>query len=95
MALRFAVGTRDLLVTLAPRPRRAIRDALRLLAADPRHPKLDLKQLRKEGSVRFYRARVGDYRIVFSPLPKHTSVWRIQHRSEGYGWLERLDPPAA
>ena len=92
MALRFAPGSTDYVRTLAPAPRRAIRQALRLVAADPRDPKLDLRQLRKSGAVRFYRARVLDYRIVFSPRPQHTYVWRIQHRSEGYAWLERLDP---
>jgi mRNA-degrading endonuclease RelE of RelBE toxin-antitoxin system len=64
------------------------------MGEDPRHADLDLKQLRKKGVLRFYRARVGDYRIVFSPRPTHLFVWRIQHRSEGYDWLERFDPPA-
>ena len=93
MALRFAAGTADYLRTLAPGPRRAIGQALRLIEEDPRHAKLDVRQLRKSGPVRFYRARVLDgYRIVYSPRPQHTYVWRILHRSEGYAWLERLDP---
>ncbi|MEA3203259.1 MAG: mRNA interferase RelE/StbE [Thermoplasmata archaeon] len=93
MALRYAAGTRDYLATLAPHPRRDIREALRLLAEDPRHPRLDVKQLRVRGQIRFYRFRVRDYRVIYSPRPDHTYVWRIQHRSEGYGWLDRLDPP--
>ncbi|MFA5944705.1 MAG: type II toxin-antitoxin system RelE/ParE family toxin [Candidatus Thermoplasmatota archaeon] len=93
MALSFAAGTRDYLATLAPKPRRAIREALRLIAIDPRHPDLDVRLLRKDGPVRFYRARVlGQYRIIYSPRADHTYVWRVQHRSEGYGWLDRLDP---
>jgi len=94
MALRFRAGSRDYLRTLAPGPRQAIRQALRWLEEDARHPRLDLKRLRTSGAM-FFRARVGDYRIVFSPRPEHTYVWRIQHRSEGYDWLDRLDPWAA
>ncbi len=93
MELRYARGTRDYLATLAPAPRKDIRAALRLMAEDPRHSRLDLKQLRKEGSHRFYRVRVRDYRIIFTPRPGHLYIWRIQHRSEGYAWLERFDPP--
>lgn len=92
MQLRFAAGSREYLATVAPAPRRDLRKALRLIQEDPRHADLDLKQLRKKGATRFYRARVRDYRIVFTPRPDHTFIWRIQHRSEGYGWLERLDP---
>ena len=92
MALRFGPGTAAFLATVAPKPRRELRDALRLLAMDPRHDDLDVKQLRKDGEVRFYRLRVGRYRIVYSPRSKQTYVWRIQHRSEGYDWLDHIDP---
>jgi mRNA-degrading endonuclease RelE of RelBE toxin-antitoxin system len=92
MALRSSAGTRDYIRTLAPRPRKEIRAALRLIAEDPRHPKLDLKLLRVKGARRVFRIRVGDYRIVFTPRPGHTFVLRIIHRSEGYDWLERLFP---
>lgn len=92
MALRFREGSRDYMRTLAPGPRQAVREALRLLERDARHSDLRLKRLRTEGDT-FFRVRVGDYRIVYSPRPDHTYVWRIQHRSEGYGWLERMDPP--
>lgn len=93
MALRFAAGTRAYLATVAPAPRRRIRDALRLLERDPRHSDLDVKQLQATGPTAFYRALVGDYRIVYTPQPKQTYVWRIMHRSEGYAWMERLDSP--
>lgn len=92
MELRYGRGTKAFLRTLAPKPRQAVREALRLLGEDPRHPGLDLKQLRVESTERLYRARVGTYRIVYSPRPDHTYVWRIQHRSEGYEWLDRFDP---
>lgn len=92
MEIRYGTGTRAYLGTVAPGPRKALRNALRLLEEDPRHPGLDVKQLRVESTERLYRVRVGGYRIVFSPRPGHTYVWRIQHRSEGYDWLDRFDP---
>lgn len=90
--LRFAQGSRDYLRTLAPGPRQALCQALRLLEEDARHPRLAVKQLRNEAGQRLFRVRVGDYRIIYSPRPGHTFAWRIQHRSEGYDWLDRLDP---
>ena len=92
MALRYAPGSRDYLRTLAPRPRRDLRAALRLIDEDPRHPKLELRLLRVKGSRRVFRTRVGDYRIVFVPGAGQTFILRILHRSEGYAWLERLFP---
>lgn len=92
MGLGFAVGTRDYLSTLAPKPKARIRVALRLIDEDPRHEKLVLKQLRILRKRPFYRCRVGDYRIVYEIRPGTTFIWRIFHRSEGYNWLERLDP---
>jgi mRNA-degrading endonuclease RelE of RelBE toxin-antitoxin system len=93
MALRYAAGSRQYLASLAPRPRREMRAALRLIDEDPRHPKLDLKILRSTRQHRFYRARVGDYRIIYTIHPGRTWVWRMMHRSEGYDWLDRMDPP--
>ena len=93
MGLRFAEGTRAYLRTLAPGPKKAIRHALQRIAEDPRHHELDLKQLQKVGDHRYYRARVQNhYRIIYSPAADHTYIWRIMHRSEGYDWLDRLDP---
>lgn len=91
-ALRYAPAVQDYIRTLAPDPKRALRGATDLLRIDARHSGLAIKQLRTRGKERFFRVRVGDYRIVYTPRPDHTYVWRIQHRSEGYGWLERLDP---
>lgn len=92
MGLRLAQETEDFLRVLAPGPKRSLRAALDLLARDPLHKDLDWKALRKKGSTRFYRVRVGDYRIVYTPRPGTTYVWRVQHRRDGYAWLERFDP---
>lgn len=92
MSLRLARGTNEYLGTVAPAPRRSLREALRKLEADPRHPGLDIKRLRSEGVAGYYRARVGDYRVIYSIRGRDTFVWKIMHRSEGYDWLDRLDP---
>lgn len=92
MGLRFAPEVQDFVRTLAPGPKNAIRQATEKVRKDPRHDGLDVKVLVKEGPIRFFRARVGAYRIIYSVLSDHTYIWRIQHRSEGYAWLERLDP---
>jgi mRNA-degrading endonuclease RelE of RelBE toxin-antitoxin system len=92
MGLRFAPAVQEFVRTLAPEPKRDIRKAIRLLARDPRHPDLDVKVLRADGALRFFRARVRQYRIVYSVKANDVYVWRIVHRSEGYAWLERLDP---
>jgi mRNA-degrading endonuclease RelE of RelBE toxin-antitoxin system len=90
MALTYAPGCLGYLRTVGPKPRKALRIALRLLDEDPRHPKLRFKLLRVKAGYRLYRARIGDYRIVYSPQPDRTFVFRIQHRDEGYEWLEHL-----
>lgn len=92
MGLKFAPEVRSYVRTLAPEPKKRIRAALRAIREDPRAEELDVKLLRTDGDFRVYRARVGTYRIVYSPQGEHTYVWRIMHRSEDYGWLERLDP---
>jgi mRNA-degrading endonuclease RelE of RelBE toxin-antitoxin system len=92
MGLRYAPDVQDFVRTLSPRAKKAIREATDLLAKDPYHPNLDIKVLRKQGADRFIRARVAkDYRIVYTPRPGYTYIWRIMHRSEGYDWLEKLD----
>lgn len=92
MGLRLAPEAADFVRTLAPGPKQRIREALDAVAMDPRAPGLDVKVLRKDGPQHFFRVRVGHYRIVYSPRGAHTYVWRITHRSEGYDWLDRLDP---
>lgn len=91
MGLKFAPDVQDFVRTLAPAVKKEIRAALAAIARDPRPSDLDVKVLRKDGAHRYFRLRVGDYRIVYSPRGTTTYVWRILHRSEGYGWLERLD----
>lgn len=92
MGLRFAPGVQDFVRTLAPEPKKRIRAALQAVSKDPRAAGLDIRVLRTDGPSRYFRLRVGDYRVIFSPRGRHTHVWRIVHRSEGYEWLDRLDP---
>jgi mRNA-degrading endonuclease RelE of RelBE toxin-antitoxin system len=87
--LRFHPGVQDAIRTLAPATKKAVREALRLLEVDPRHPSLDWKVLRTKGADVFLRVRVGDYRIICLLRPDAVYVDRVMHRSEGYGWLER------
>lgn len=93
MGLRYARGTREYIATLAPGPKQAVKACLRALEGDPRPSTYDVRLLAKGGPHRFYRVRLGDYRIVYSPGPSATFVWRIFHRSEGYDWLDTFDPP--
>jgi len=93
MALRFDASVQEFVRTLAPAPRQAIREALRMIEEDPYHDRLDWKLLRVDGETRFLRARVlRHYRIIYTPAAKATYIHRVQHRKEGYGWLERMDP---
>lgn len=92
MGLRFAPDVQDFLRTLAPAPKKEIRAALVELRDDPRPPGRDVKVLRKDGADRYFRLRLGEYRIIYTPRGEHTYVWRIMHRSEGCDWLDRLDP---
>ena len=90
MGLEYQPGSRDFLRTLAPAPRKALRQALQLLAKDPYHEGLDWKVLRTRGADRLLRYRVlKRYRIVVLLRGDRRIVWRIFHRDEGYGWLER------
>jgi mRNA-degrading endonuclease RelE of RelBE toxin-antitoxin system len=92
VGLKFAPGVQEFVSTLAPEPKKRIRAALEAIRQDPRASGLDIKVLRKDGAQRYFRVRVGEYRIVYAPRGAHTYVWRIMHRSEGYEWFERLDP---
>ncbi len=74
---------------LPPAPKQAIRRALDQLALDRFSPGLDVRLLRGPGDPKF-RIRVGDHRIAFVVLERETRVLHVFHRSEGYGWLERL-----
>lgn len=92
MGLKFDPEVQDFVRSLAPTPKKRIQEALAAIRDDPRPDGLDVKVLKKHGPERFFRARVGVYRIIYSRRQKVTYVWRIMHRSEGYGWFERLDP---
>lgn len=92
MGLRFAPGVQDFVRTLAPEPKKRLREALEAIRDDPRPAGFDVRVLRKDGAQHYFRVRVGEYRIVYSPRGRRTYVWRILHRSEGYEWFDRLDP---
>lgn len=84
----------DTLRTLAPNPKKRIRDALRTLAEDPRgiSTDLDVEELTTEASgPPAFRLRVGDWRVAFLVRDDAILVIRIFHRSDGYGWMERMD----
>ena len=74
---------------LPPGAKRAVRHALDQLAQDRFSKGLDVRLLRSDGDPKF-RIRVGDDRIAFVVLERETRVLHVFHRSEGYGWLERL-----
>ena len=40
--------------------------------------------------VAYFRVRVGTYRFVSTRQGQAQRVVKVFHRSEGYGWLERL-----
>lgn len=72
--------------------------ALRSLAQDPtgRGAGLDVKSLDVSDKLpRLYRLRVGPGRAVPAVRERDIIVARIFHRSEGYGWLERMDTTGA
>jgi mRNA-degrading endonuclease RelE of RelBE toxin-antitoxin system len=89
MGLTYTPEAAAVLRALPPTPKRRIRDALTLLAKDPRHPSLDIRNLDVEGAPPVLRLRVGEYRVVYVVLGRATRVVRIFHRRDGYGWLER------
>ena len=83
------------LAAMPPGPKRRIKEALRQLASDPTGiaHELDVKELRPTEAVpRAFRARIGEWRIVFVVTPREIAVLRIFSRSEGYGWMEGRSP---
>ena len=76
--------------SLSPVPKRLVRRALRGMEGDPYGP----DTIRLERPEILYRVRVGDYRILFEPVPgvREITVFRIGHRERVYEGLER--PPA-
>lgn len=71
-----------------------MRKALRLLADDAlgRSTGLNIKVLHAPAGGPVYRLRVGEWRAGFLIRGGRIDVVRILHRSEGYGWLDRLHP---
>lgn len=89
--MRFLVGMEEeakaQLRGMAPMPKRVLRRALREMEDDPYA--LDFRQLERPEVL--FRIRVGDYRIVFRPVPgrREVSITRIGHRDWVYEGLER------
>ncbi len=52
----------------------------------------DVRRLTATAGTNVYRLRVGDWRAAFLLRARAVEVIRVFHRSEGYGWLERLYP---
>lgn len=79
------------LQALPPGPRGAIREAMAELQRHEgdRPPGLNVKRL--QGGIKpYFRVKVGVYRIVFTRQGQAHRILKVFHRSEGYGWLERL-----
>ena len=80
------------LASVPPPAKRRIRECLRQLAEDPTgiaHG-IDVKELRPTDAFpRAFRARVGEWRIVYVVTERDIGVMRIFPRSEGYRWMER------
>ena len=84
------------LAHMPPHEKRRMKKALRALGDDAtgRSSRLDVKLLDLSDKLpRLYRLRVGMWRAIFAIRDRDIIVTRIFHRSEGYGWLERLDSP--
>lgn len=88
--LVYEQGVLEELQSFPPGPRAALREALNLLRKHDgdRPPGLDVKRL--QGATPHFRVKVGAYRIVYARHQKAHRVLKVFHRSEGYGWLERL-----
>ena len=91
MRLVYAAVVAAQVADLPPGPRAAVKaalDALRHHDGD-RPPGLDVRRLAHPGTPHF-RIRVGTYRIVYARSGQAHRVIKVFHRSEGYGWLERM-----
>lgn len=83
---------------LPPKVADGLRKVLRDLAADPRHPRFDLKAIQGHSSVPpTLRLRVGAYRVLLkiSHERRLVRVLRIGHRRNVYRGLDHLDEGVA
>ena len=67
-----------------------IKKGLRVLESDPyrKRPGADIKKLKgTKGRQDAYRLRIGDYRAIYDVSDSTVKVTRLQHRGEGYDWL--------
>lgn len=79
--------------TMPPGPKKAMRSALEKLGKDPsgRSVGLDVRRLDADGELAVYRVKVGDWRAAFLVGRDALRVVNIFHRSQGYGWLAKVD----
>lgn len=92
--VRLDPDAADVLRTLAPHPKKRIRDGLRTLAEDPRGTTTDhdIKELTTQASgPPAFRLSVGDWRVAFLVRDDEILVIHIFHRRDGYGWMERME----
>lgn len=64
--------------------RRQIKRKIEMLAADPVSPKCKKLQGMRDGANAIYRARSGDYRILYVVRPPIIVVLDIDHRKDVY-----------
>lgn len=92
MRLLFEGSVLQEVQALPPGPRALVRQALAALRGHDgdRPPGLDVKRLDRSAPHPYFRVRVGSYRIVYTRQAGAHRVLKVFHRSDGYGWLERL-----
>ncbi|MHB1260605.1 MAG: type II toxin-antitoxin system RelE family toxin [Thermoplasmatota archaeon] len=90
MRLVFEDGILSQVQDLPPGPRALVRAALAALREHDgdRPAGLDVKRL--QGATPVFRIRLGNYRVVYARHRQAHRILKVFHRSEGYGWLERL-----
>ncbi len=94
MKVRFDPAAAAALAQMPPVPRRRMKAALAQLTKDAsgRSAKLDVKRLDSKAPFGAYRLAVGEWRAGWFVRGDTLEVVRVFHRSEGYGWLERMYP---
>lgn len=92
VGLRVERRAAQSLSRMPPTAKRALRKALARLGAEgPRPEGLDIKALDLPPETpRHFRLRIGPWRAVYTDAAGDVVVVRVFHRSDGYGWLERL-----
>ncbi len=89
--VRLTAEAHEQVRRLPPATKRAMRAALEALARDGLSADgVDVRRLSTGPERVLYRLRVRGWRVALRPEGKTLVVIRVFHRSEGYGWMERL-----